>query len=75
MAPGSWCVQQKLNNRRARCHKKDPKGMGILAMTAIINNHLVEIIEQTESGLWLVYDTETGCFFEVETKDLLQVEY
>ena len=49
--------------------------MGIISMTAIINNHLVEIIEQTESGLWLVYDTETGCFFEVTTEDLLQVEY
>ena len=44
-------------------------------MTAFINNHLVEIIEETFNGLWVVYDTVTGEFFEAQVEDLLEVEY
>ena len=44
-------------------------------MTAFYNNHLVEIIEETLNGLWLVLDTETGCLLEVSAEDLLEIEY
>jgi len=54
-------VAQKFNNRRARSHKQVPKGMGNNIMTAIANNHLVEIIEETANGLWLGPDTGILC--------------
>lgn len=41
-------------------------------MTAFIADHLVEIIEETITG-WLVYDTETGLFFEVSLEELLGI--
>lgn len=39
-------------------------------MNAIINDHLVEIIEPLPDSLWLVYDTVTGLFFTVSEQDL-----
>ena len=68
-------VAQKFNNRRARSHKQVPKGMGNNIMKAIVDNHLVEIIEETANGLWLVLDTETGRFLEVPAESLFEIEY
>ncbi len=49
--------------------------MGNNIMKAILDNHLVEIIEETANGLWLVLDTETGCYLEVPAELLFEIEY